>query len=847
MTSSLIAVWYWLKRVFPFKTLRSRFILGFIVGSVLAISNILVVQSLLQQNDTIAATVNIAGKMRMLSQRIGFTQLAARDLKTTKSDVAENSEAALQAYKADFESALGVLRNGGTAFGLTVPAVTAAVQERLDKIEVSWDSYRRAQAAMGTGTFGSAELDNTTTYSSDVVIELIASSEWLLNNTEALTDSLVQQAQAMQAHVMRQMYGLFIMNALMLLLAWTIISFKVLKPIQRLIHLSNELIAGNYNVRLHLKSNDEFGALSSVLNKSSSHIKQLLHDLDIKQTVLKQAEVKLRRAALVYQHISEAVVVTDANGYAQDVNPAFSLTTGYSSDEIIGNCMNKLSSGHHPSDFFRVLWNSLESTGRWRGDIWNKRKSGENFVSHLMITTCFNDDGSVNCRIGLFSDVTERRKQEALIWRQSRFDHLTQLPNRQMFHENLQSSIDQSRRSGLPFALIFLDLDFFKEVNDTFGHDEGDALLQQVAQRISGCCRNSDQVARLGGDEFIMVAQDLKQPHDVHRICREILNAIANPYKLLVNEVRISCSVGVTFFPNDTEDAAELLKFADLAMYAAKDKGRNQYCLFSTAMRDSVELRHELLRDLQYGLDTEQFVLHYQPIIDLQSGRVVKAEALVRWVHPERGLVSPADFIPLAEDSGMIVPLGESVFRQAAQQVSLWRRSLNKEFTVTVNVSPAQFQSDGLNPRYWVEALHELGLPGSAIGVEITEGLLMEINEDAHEKLREFRRAGIQIALDDFGTGYSSLSYLRRFNIDVIKIDQSFVRDLTESSENMALCKAIITMAHQLGLDVVAEGIECRQQHDLLRAAGCDYGQGYLYSKPVSADQFTDWLKSHDS
>ncbi|MFA7670610.1 MAG: diguanylate cyclase, partial [Burkholderiaceae bacterium] len=601
--SILTRVWHWLTRLSLFKTLRKKFILGFIIASLLAVGNVLVVQSLLRQSDTIAATINIAGKMRMLSQRIGLMQLA------TQGRLAESGHDAgfsFQKLEQSFESAMLVLRYGGQAFDMNIPAVAAELHHRLDEIEVAWVAYRRALATMRNASPRSGILENNSIFGSNVVIEMIAANEWLLNNTETLINSLVDDAQNMQEHVMHKIYGLFLINVLMLFLAWMIIFSKVLKPINRLMHLSNELAAGNYSTRLRMDADDEFGALSRVMNKTSAHIENLLNDLKVKQANLKQAKVKLQRAALVYQHISDGIVITDASGYAQDVNPAFSTITGYDAKEIIGNRLSKLSAGRHPPDFFRALWDKLKDTGQWRGDIWNRNKSGQEFLSHLMINSCFNDDGSVNCRIGLFSDVTEKRRQEALIWRQARFDHLTQLPNRQMFHENLQRSIEQSQRSGLPFALVFLDLDLFKEVNDTFGHDEGDVLLQHVAKRISQCCRRSDQVARLGGDEFIMIIQDLKDPLDVYPICDKLLKTVSSPYSLSVSEIRISCSVGVAFYPNHADNATELLKYADLAMYAAKEKGRNQYCLFSNSMRDSVQLRHDLLRDLQVALDSQQ-------------------------------------------------------------------------------------------------------------------------------------------------------------------------------------------------------------------------------------------------
>lgn len=828
---------HWLRGALAFKTLRSKFILGFIIASLLAIGNVLIVQSLLQKSDTIAATVNIAGKIRMLSQRIGLLQLARQD---PAAEADQDLAATLQELDSDLEQALQVLRTGGQAFDLEIPAVAAEFHQNLNKIETSWNLYRDAVVSMAPADI--YRIDNGSSYESDRISKIVVFSEWLLNDTETLIDSLVEQANIIQKQVMYEIYVLFSVNALMILLAWLIIASKVLKPIKHVMHLSNELAKGNYGSRLHWNSGDEFGSLSEVLNKSAAHIEHLLDHLSIKQANLKQAELKLRRASLVYQNISDGVVITDPDGYVQDVNPAFSAITGYGPEEIIGNRMSMLSAGRHPAEFFRSLWDSLTRTGTWSGDIWNKNKSGRAFISHLMINSCFNDDGTVNCRIGLFSDVTEKRKQEAVIWRQAHFDHLTQLPNRSMFHEKLRESIEQSQRNGVPFALIFLDLDLFKEVNDTFGHNEGDVLLQQVAQRLSKLCRRSDHVARLGGDEFIMIIHDLKEPGNVGAICNSILQSISKPYSLTVSEARVSCSIGVAFYPKDANNAAELLKHADLAMYAAKEMGRNQYCLFSDTMRESIQVRHDLLRDLQVGIDTGQFVLHYQPIINLESGHIAKAEALVRWIHPEHGEISPAEFISLAEDSGLIIPLGESVFLQAATQVSLWRRELSRDFSVSINISPAQFQFDGLSPKSWAYAMLELNLPGSAITLEITEGLLVDNEDDAYEKLREFRRAGIQIALDNFGTGYSSLSYLRRVDIDIIKIDQSFVRNLAENSENMALCSAIITMSHQLGMKVVAEGIESPREHNLLLAAGCDYGQGYLYSKPVSAEQFSHWL-----
>jgi len=438
--------------------------------------------------------------------------------------------------------------------------------------------------------------------------------------------------------------------------------------------------------------------------------------------------------------------------------------------------------------------------------------------------------------IGMMLDISERKRAEAAVWHQAHFDALTQLPNRPSFQDMLQSAIEASRRNGQPFALVFLDLDQFKEVNDTHGHDTGDELLQQVARRLQSCLRDTDHLARLGGDEFTLILSDPVDEGMVDLICQRVLRSVAQPYSLNGQTVQISVSAGVTYFPQDGTDAGSLLKHADLALYAAKGLGRNQACAFSASMQRAARERRELLNDLQAAVREGQFQLLYQPVVDMRTGRTIKAEALLRWQHPVRGMVGPAEFIPLAEDSGLIVPLGDWVFRTACRQLLQWRRDLHADFVVSINVSPAQFRGNGLDPGAWIAELHALGLPGEALTVEITEQVLMEAGQGANASLLRFRDAGIQVALDDFGTGYSSLAYLQRFHVDFLKIDQCFIGTLNPESSDRILCRAMIAMAHQLGLKVIAEGIETDEQHRILEAMGCDYGQGYRYARPLTAD-----------
>lgn len=445
-----------------------------------------------------------------------------------------------------------------------------------------------------------------------------------------------------------------------------------------------------------------------------------------------------------------------------------------------------------------------------------------------------------NMFIGVARDITQKKESEELIWQQTNFDSLTGLANRQMFRDRLEQEIKKAHRTELPLALMVLDLDRFKEVNDTLGHDIGDLLLKEAAQRLSACIREADTVARLGGDEFTIILGELNDIDCVERIAQSILQKLTEPFQLGDQMVYISASMGITFYPEDAAKSDELLKCADQAMYAAKHEGRNRRSYYAPSMQEAIQTRMRLANDLRHALNTltdKPFHLAYQPIVELASGAIHKAEALIRWQHPTRGLISPAEFIPIAEETQMILDIGEWVFQDAALQLARWRRSHDAVFQISINVSPVQFHHMP-NVRHWLDFLQTLGLPGQAIVVEITEGLLLDASTGVSEKLQAFHQAGIAISMDDFGTGYSSLSYLKKFSIDNLKIDQSFVRNLAPNSDDMVLCEAIIAMAHKLGMKVIAEGVETPEQRDLLTAAGCDYAQGYLFARPLLIEAF---------
>jgi diguanylate cyclase (GGDEF)-like protein/PAS domain S-box-containing protein len=446
--------------------------------------------------------------------------------------------------------------------------------------------------------------------------------------------------------------------------------------------------------------------------------------------------------------------------------------------------------------------------------------------------------------IGTHTDISERKAAEATIWQQAHFDALTGLPNRRMLRERLMQELKKCRRDGLQLALLFIDLDRFKEVNDTLGHDRGDLLLAEAARSIRACLREVDTVARMGGDEFMIIITELPQVEDLSVVLNKLLASLGAVFQLGLEQVFISASIGVTVYPGDAQEIENLLKNADQALYVAKGAGRNRFSFFTPALQEAAQWRAQLTRDLRSALAEQQFRVVYQPIVELATGDIHKAEALVRWQHPVRGLISPGEFIPVAESSGLIVNLGEWVFQQAASQVQIWRKTLHPQFQISINKSPVQFENPNPMDVPWIEQLRARGLCGDSIVVEITEGLLLSTSEGVVEQLLAMSDDGIAVSLDDFGTGYSSLAYLQKFDIDFIKIDQSFVRQLVQGSTDLALCQAIIVMAHALGMKVIAEGVETENQRALLAAAGCDYGQGYLFSRPVPAADF-ERIRSH--
>lgn len=559
-----------------------------------------------------------------------------------------------------------------------------------------------------------------------------------------------------------------------------------------------------------------------------------------------RTEEALRLAALVYRNSSEAMMITDEQDRIIGINPAFTKTTGFTEDDVVGQTPSVLNSGHHDDAFFRSMSQELEQTGKWQGEIWNRRKNGEEFVEWLTIDTIHDAQGRVHRRVALFSDLTEKKRADALIWTQANYDALTELPNRQLFIDRLTHGIKRARRNRTQLALLYVDLDRFKEVNDTLGHIEGDRLLLTASRRIRGSVRESDTVARVGGDEFTVILNELTDMTAPARVAQKILSALGEPYRLSDEDAFISASIGIAVYPDDGEKAENLLKNADQAMSAAKREGRNRFSHFQESMEKASQHRLCMVREIKHALATNQFEVHYQPIVNMATDHIEKAEALVRWRHPKRGWVSPADFIPIAEETGSIHQIGTQIFQEATRRARQWRERYQASFQISVNRSPVEFLAEPSGEDEWLSHMRQIAMPGHGVVLEITEGVLLKAGPRTNHRLQQFRDAGIQIAIDDFGTGYSSLAYLKRFEVDYVKIDKTFVSHLETDAADRAIAEAIVVMAHKLGFKVIAEGIETEAQRQFLQAMGCDYAQGYLFSRPVKADVFEELLRGQE-
>ncbi|RTK99992.1 MAG: EAL domain-containing protein [Neisseriaceae bacterium] len=556
----------------------------------------------------------------------------------------------------------------------------------------------------------------------------------------------------------------------------------------------------------------------------------------------KQAESKLLLAARVFENSGEGIVIVDGTRTVVSINAAFSRITGYELTEVYGQPLQFHAAGVNDDGFLQTLWQAAESGGYWEGEIRYRHRDGNNRTVWLTLRQVKEANGHVANYIGHLTDISERRAWEEHFRYLSEHDYLTGLPNRTLFQDRLQQAILQSKRSGEKLAVAFMDLDRFKNINDSLGHHIGDKLLHAVAERLKQCVRSSDTISRQGGDEFILLLTGLHRREDAIQIIEHIQAAVANVYLIDDYEFNVTSSVGLSLFPDDGNDHDALIKNADAAMYQAKAAGRNSYHVFTDELKEKAVERVQIESGLRRALENGELRLNYQPQIDIASGRIIGAETLIRWHHPELGVISPLRFIPVAEESGLIVPIGEWILQQACKQARQWQVD-GFELTIAVNISAVQFRHKSLEDTV-NRALAYSNLPPQWLELELTEGLIMEGSDAIIGIMQRLRQIGVKLSIDDFGTGYSSLSYLKRFPIDKLKIDQSFVRDITSDPDDAAITRAIINMAQSLKLKVIAEGVENEAQLDYLRQHACDEYQGYYCSKPLPADEFSTLLQS---
>ncbi|NMF89833.1 putative bifunctional diguanylate cyclase/phosphodiesterase [Aromatoleum petrolei] len=562
-------------------------------------------------------------------------------------------------------------------------------------------------------------------------------------------------------------------------------------------------------------------------------------------TARRLTEARMREAMVVFSASSQGIMTMDAEGTITSVNPAFCRITGYAAEAVIGRKATVFGSGRQDEAFNEAMWSALASCGEWEGEVWNRRRSGEIYPQWLTVSAVRGDEDGVVEYVAMFSDITERKQHEDEIWRQANFDALTGLANRSLLYDRLDRALAHARRNGSKVGLLFLDLDGFKWVNDTLGHDVGDELLVEVAHRLKDCVREQDTVARLGGDEFTIVVGDLQDAEHLRTVGEKVLGVLEQPIALPATRHQISGSMGITVFPDDGDDVHSLLRNADIAMYKSKQNGKNRFHFYAREMQCDALKRMQMEADLRTALARDAFTLEYQPIVAAASGELFGAEALIRWSHPQLGSVSPADFVPVAEDSGLIVPIGAWVLREAVRQMHAWREMGHALSHLAVNVSGVQFRDPAL-PELVAEVMDSYAVASGALTLEICESVMVDANSATEKRMRALKDQGVAYSLDDFGTGFSSLSYLKRFPVDIVKIDRSFVRDCPEDRNDVHLVEAIINMAHSLDLKVVAEGVETQAQADFLRERGCDYLQGYLIAKPLRAEAFEGLLRGRE-
>jgi diguanylate cyclase (GGDEF)-like protein/PAS domain S-box-containing protein len=634
----------------------------------------------------------------------------------------------------------------------------------------------------------------------------------------------------------------------------------LLEPIRRLTTVVKQIGEGNLETRANVDTKDEIGGLANAFNEMTNNVRVLVNDLEKEIDNHKETADSLRKLSQAIEQSPVSVMITDLDGNIEYVNPEFSRVTGYTAEEVMGRNPRFLKSGHTQPSQFTNMWNSITTGQSWSGELYNKKKNGDLFWENVTISPIKSSDGKNTHYLAIKEDISVRKEYEERLMYQASYDKLTDLPNRSLAFDRLKQALANAIRDKERLAVMYIDFDHFKNINDTLGHNAGDSFLVSMAERLKGIVRDVDTVARLGGDEFMLILTSshhqsgeipiTEYKEQIQHKAAEILHKVAQPCVIEDMEFSVTASIGIAIFPEDGDDPHILLKNADTAMYRGKRKGRNTFEEFTPDMSDKIVKRVEIETKLRRAIEDENFYLKYQSLVNTRSMRLEGAEALIRWEDEELGHIAPEVFIPFAEESGVIVDIGRWVIDRVCQDVKGLRADQDsKDFYIAINLSGRQFRGKGIASQI-SDTLSKYSLDGDSLELEITERLLMKDVPEVITTLNQFKEMGIKLSIDDFGTGYSSLSYLKRFPFDVLKIDKEFVHDIGVDPDDAALCEAIISMAHSLGLSVIGEGVENQEQFEFLRSRGAEIVQGYYVSKPMRYDEFkqfvtvSDWIAS---
>lgn len=612
-----------------------------------------------------------------------------------------------------------------------------------------------------------------------------------------------------------------------------------------LLHSLNQLVAGDESHIYATQTGDVLELQSKLLqNEAMEHRGELITLTDVSD--LQRMNRRIELFATVFENTAEGIMLTDAHKRIVEVNDAFTQITGYKQKEVIGKTPAILSSGRHGQHFYKEMWRTIKTEGRWSGEIWNRRKSGAIYPELLTINGIPNDQGDITHYVGIFSDISKLKNSQDKLKHLSHYDALTDLPNRSLLLERIEQAIRHANRTSNRVALVMLDLDRFKHINESYGHSIGDKLITDVANNLRQVVRDDDTLSRIGGDEFVLLFEDVEDVSKLGYLTERIQKALAEAIQLPDREVNMTASMGICVYPEDGANASELIRNADAAMFHAKAQGRNTYQFYTEEMTRKAFEVLLLENDLRQAIERKELELYYQPQVDMRSGKLIGAEALIRWNHSTLGLVSPAHFIPIAEESGLIVEIGDWVLQEGCRQLSSWNDQGLRMDHLALNIAALQLSRGGLVTRLG-SLLQTYKLESQQIELEVTEGFVMDRSERSLSQLRALRELGVTLAIDDFGTGYSSLSYLKGLPMNKLKIDQSFVRGLPIDTSDVALTKTIVELGTGLGMSVIAEGVETQEQAEFLVAEGCHNAQGYLYSRPLPADEFESYWRNRAS